>query len=230
MRSKSVRQAAKSSSRPPGGASPDAEEREQAGLDPAPARRGLGSHSAQAPRSAAGSLRVVVLAQARPPANHLGERPEGAPAAVGGGAAGVPVDGLDDAVEVLLQLPGEPRLADPGLADDRDEPRPPVAAGGVEAVLEEAELVVAADERRLDDASGPPAALAHDAHGAEGGHRRRLALQDVVAGRLEDDGRPDRPARRLADEDGPGGATAWSRDAVLTRSPADHALALARRA
>ena len=204
MRSNRVRHAANSSSRPPGGRLADAEQREQAGFDARPfdgVGKPLGAGVRDPPP---GDGRVVVVAQPRPPADHLGQRPERAPGTVGGGPAGVPVDALDDAVEVLLQLPGKSRLADPRLADDREEPRPPVATGGMEAVLEQPQLVVAADEGRLDDVVGPAATLADDAHGAEGRDRRRLALQDVVPGRLEEDGRPDGPPGGLPDEDGPG--------------------------
>jgi hypothetical protein len=38
----------------------------------------------------------------------------------------VPPDLLDEAVDVLLELPREPGLADPGDADDRGEVRTPL--------------------------------------------------------------------------------------------------------
>ena len=68
----------------------------------------------------------------------------------------MPEDRLDDAIEVLLELPGEPALADAGLTDDRDEPGLAFAFGRVEVVLERAELLVATDERRLDASRSDP--------------------------------------------------------------------------
>ena len=62
----------------------------------------------------------------------------------------MPPDRLDQAVHVLEELPGEAGLADPGRADDADEPRPALADSGVVEVLEQPELLVAADERRLE--------------------------------------------------------------------------------
>src|SRR5438034_494288 len=60
-------------------------------------------------------VRSLADAGARP--HHLDQRPVADPLAVGRGAALVPPDGFHDAVEVLLELPREPRLADAGLAD-----------------------------------------------------------------------------------------------------------------
>ena len=62
----------------------------------------------------------------------------------------MPVRRHDEPIEVLLELPGEPRLADASLADDADEARLPLALGGVEQVLEQAQVVVPPDERRLE--------------------------------------------------------------------------------
>ena len=81
-------------------------------------------------------------------------------------------------VHVLVELPGQPGLADAGRPDDRDEPGAAFARRGVEEVLEQAELVVAADERRLERFRTVPAsALGNDAYGTPGGHGARLALE-----------------------------------------------------
>ena len=124
-------------------------------------------------RRGAGRRLVVGLEQAGPRADHLAEGPEADALAVGGRAAAVPEDVVDEAVDVLQELPGEPALADAGRADDRHEPGAAVAAGGVEQVLEQPQLVVAADERRLERvargrgrrARRRPAALATPAPG-----------------------------------------------------------------
>src|SRR3954447_9531436 len=100
----------------------------------------------------------------------------------------MPPDVLDDAVDVLQELPPQPRLADPGRSDDRHETGAPLTAGRLEQVLQQPKLVVAADERRLDALAGSPAvSLADHAECAPGGDRARLALQRLVASGLEGD-------------------------------------------
>ena len=70
----------------------------------------------------------------------------------------------------------------------RHEPRAALAAGRMEQVLEQAELVVAADERRLEGLAPVAAAdLGDDPQRAPGRHRRRLALEGLLAGLLEGD-------------------------------------------
>ena len=147
---------------------------------------------------------VVRVGQLGAAADHLADRPEGDALAVGGRAALVPPDPLGDAVEVLLELPGEAALAHAAAAEDRDVPDAPLAARGVEEVLEQPELHVAADERRLEALGpAPPAALGDDANGPPCRHRRLLALEGLLAGGLEGDGPRRGPERRFADEDGP---------------------------
>ena len=75
--------------------------------------------------------------------------------------------------------------------------------GRVEQVLELAELLVAADERRLERvAPVPPAALGDDPEGAPGRDRAVLALERLLAGVLEDDRARRGPLGGLADEHG----------------------------
>ena len=62
----------------------------------------------------------------------------------------MPVHDLGHAVEVLLELPDKPALADPTLADDRDQPWPSLRPGGEVEVLEHPELGSATDERRFE--------------------------------------------------------------------------------
>ena len=67
----------------------------------------------------------------------------------------------------------EPALAGPGEPDDRHDPRPALATGRVDEVLEQRELAVAADERRLQlVAPAATAALGDDPQRPE---RRRRA-------------------------------------------------------
>ena len=70
----------------------------------------------------------LVLGDPAAPPHHVRERPVGHAFAVGETAAAVPVDRLDDPVEVLVELPREPRLADAGDAGHRDQLRPPSSA------------------------------------------------------------------------------------------------------
>ena len=94
--------------------------------------------------------RLLVLDDPRAHPDHVRERPVGDALAVGEAAAAVPVRDLDDPVEVLVELPAEPRLADPGDPGDRDEVRLALVGAGVEELLDLAQLTVAADERRLE--------------------------------------------------------------------------------
>ena len=123
MRSKKRRQAANSRSRPPAGASP-MPSRVSSACSIHRARSSSVTYSATV---AAIAVRVVgfvvALGQAGPAADHLAQRPESDPFAIGRAAAAVPVDRLDHAVDVLLELPGEAALADAGRARDRHEPR-----------------------------------------------------------------------------------------------------------
>ena len=90
----------------------DAEQRQQRGLDPAPLLR-VGDVGRERLGDLGPGRRLVVgLEQAAAPPDHLAERPEGDPVAVGRAAAVVPPDGLDEAVDVLEELPGEAGLAD----------------------------------------------------------------------------------------------------------------------
>ena len=192
----------------------DAQQRQQRRLDPASLRRRRGRTRRPSSRDLRAGRRLVVASRPgrhRPrtispsaqkviPSPYAGERPL------------VPAHRLDEAVDVLQELPREAALADARRPHDRDEPRPPLASGRVEQLLEQAELVVAADERRLERLRPVAAAeLRHDAQRAPRRHRRVLALEQLLAGRLEDD-RAD-AARCVASPTStvPGGATDWSR-------------------
>ena len=93
---------------------------------------------------------VLVLEDPRAQAHHLGERPERDSLTVGEAAAAVPPGVRRQPVEVLLELPGEAGLADAADAHHRDEMRSALLGGGVEELLDETQLAVAADERGLE--------------------------------------------------------------------------------
>ena len=208
----------------------DAEQGQERRLDPAPlvgVRDVLGERSRRPwPGSSAASS---VSSRPARRADHLAERPEADPVAVGRAAALVAPDRLDEAVEVLEELPGEPGLADPARPDHADEAGPALARRGVEQVLEQAQLVVATDERGLERlAPVPPADLGDDPQRAPGRDRGRLALERLLAGLLEGDRPRRRPLGRLADEDRARLGRRLEPAAVLTRSPAT--MPLVRRA
>ena len=129
----------------------------------------------------------------------------------------MPIDQVDDAVEVLLQLPQESALADPRDPGERHEARLAVACGGVEQVLELRQLVVPADERRLEG-RGPTfaATLGHDAHGAPQLDRQLLAFQLALPSVLERDRARSSPVGRVADQDRSG-----RRDRLQARGSVD---------
>ena len=169
---------------------------------------------------------VVRLGEPGPLADHLAERPERDPAAVRGRAPVVPVDGLDEAVDVLEELPGEPALADAALAGHGDEPYAPVPGGRVVEVLEKPQLVISPHEGRLDRFGPPPAAaLGHHAKGAPGRDRRGLALEELVAGLRECDRPGGRVHRRLSDEHDVGRRGTLQPAGGVDHVPGDHALA-----
>ena len=172
-----------------------------------------------------GDRLVVGLEQPGPPADDLAEGPEADPVAVGGGAAVVEPDLLDQAVEVLEELPGEPGLADPGRADHRHEAGPLLAARGVEQILEEAQLVLATDERRLERLGPvPPATLGDDRGRPPRLDRGLLALEDLLARLLEDDRPAGGPMGRLADEDGARGGDRLEPAGGVHQVAGNHAL------
>ena len=111
-------------------------------------------------------------------------------------------DVLRQAVEVFLQLPSQSALADARDAHQRDQPRSSLPRRGVIEILEELQLVVATDEGRLDAGRATHAlASGHDAHRPPGRHGQGLALDRLIAGRLEGDGVTGSEEGRLADQD-----------------------------
>ena len=204
----------------------DAEQLEEARLDPAPLLRirhilGDGGSDPLARRR-----RVVGLGQPCPLPDHLAERPERDALAVGGRASLVPVDVLDDAVDVLVELPAQARLADPGHPDERDQPRSPLARGRVQQLLENSHLGVASNERRLERLAAVRAA----AHGddpirAPRADRQLLSLEDLLAGRLEGDCHRRGAHRPLVDEQAAGRRRGLESRGGVDHVAGDHSLA-----
>ena len=77
----------------------------------------------------------------------LAERPEGDPLAVRQAPALPPGDELGPGVDVGAELGDDPALAEPGLADDRDELDRVGGDGLVEDALQERQVDLPADER-----------------------------------------------------------------------------------
>ena len=100
----------------------EAEQVREPRLEPGPLLRRRG-RAPRATRGASPSAGSGASSSSDPGAHpdHLGERPVGDALAVGEAAAAVPPDVVGEPVDVLLELPGEARLADPGDADDGDE-------------------------------------------------------------------------------------------------------------
>ena len=132
--------------------------------------------------------RLLLLGDAAAHAHHVGECPVRHALAVGEAPPAVPVHGVRDPVEVLVELPREPRLADAGDAGHRDEVRLALVGAGVEEVLDLAKLAVAPDERRLEALRLERAAQAGD-DALRPPERRRALLALELERRL-------RPRRR----------------------------------
>src|SRR5581483_6805133 len=131
-------------------------------------------------------LLVLALEDLRARAHHLREGPVGDALAVREAASPVPPRVLREAVEVLEELPREARLADPGDAGDLDELRLRLLGGGVVELLDEPQLALAPDERRLEPLGAQRAELAGGhADGAVEADGLRLPLQLVLARLLE---------------------------------------------
>ena len=139
----------------------------------------------------------------------------------------MPLHDLGHSVEVLLELPGEPGLADAGDAHDRDEVRLGLVGARVEELLQEAKLALTTDERGLErvglEASAPSGG---DADRAPQRERLRLPLQLVRARVLVRDRGLRRAPRRLADEDGARLCEALDAGGGVDEIACDHPLAL----
>src|SRR3954451_10574531 len=203
----------------------DAEQHQQRLLDPCALFR-LGDPCRHGVRDFLARCRLVVrLEQAGTAADHLTQSPEADAFAIGGRSAVVPVGRLGEAVDVLEELPREPRLAYSCRTDDRHQPRLLLAAGRMEKLLQEAQLVGTTHEGRFQPfAPLAPTNLGDDADRAPRRNGRLLALEYLLAGFLEGDRGTRRAIRRLADQHG----ARWRHGLEPRRRvhdvPGDHAL------
>ena len=170
---------------------------------------------------------VVVLGNAAAHAHHVGERPVRDALPVGEAASAVPVDRLGDPVEVLVELPPEPRLPDAGDAGHRQKPRLALVRAGVEEVLDRAQLAVASYERRLEAVRFQrPAQTGHDAQCPPQRREALFALQLERARLLEDNCVLGRAAGRLADVHGAGRRARLDARRGVDEIAGNHALSL----
>ncbi len=149
-----------------------------------------------------GVLLVVVDPGEQPAPDGLGQREVGHALAVGHAPSAVPADELAEPVDVLLELPGQPGLADSGLAVDDQQRGTPGLLSVVEQLLDQPQLAVAPDQGRLEAVGALRAAGGRDdrAHRPER-HRVGLALEGVGAGVNVRDGGGGQQARGLVDPD-----------------------------
>ncbi len=176
----------------------------ESGLDPA-ALLGIGNEllhglAELGPRR----LGSFVLDDAGTHPHHLVEGPVRNALAVSKTAASVPPDRLGDAVEVLEEFPGQTRLPDAGNTDDRHQTRGALFARAVQQLLEEAELAITPDKRRLE--TRRPQRTSGGRHhplGAPQTQRLGLAFELMLARVRIDDCRLAGDPCRVADVDGP---------------------------
>ncbi len=171
--------------------------------------------------------RLLVLGDPGPHADHVRERPVRDALAVGEAATPVPVGDLRQAVEVLVELPGQPGLADPGDADDRHEVRLPLVGAGVEEILDPAQLAVPAHEGRLQAGRlERPAGPGDDTKRLPERDEADLPLQLVRPRVRVDDCLIGRAAGRLADEHIPRRGDGLDPGRGVDEVAGDHALTL----
>jgi hypothetical protein len=170
---------------------------------------------------------VLVLGDPRAGADHLGQRPIADALAVGQTAALVPAELLLEAVDVLVVLPQQPRLARAGVADDGHQARRAARDALLPRRDDVAHLGVAAHERRLEAGAAPRSADAgDDAQRRPRAHRLLAPLDVVRPGVLVGDGGLGGAPGHVVDEDRAGRGDALQARGGVHGVPEDHALAL----
>jgi hypothetical protein len=174
-----------------------------------------------------GRRRIVGLEQAGSAPNHFAQCPEADAVAVGGASTRMPPDRVHQPVDVLQELPGETGLADAGRADDRYQAGAFLAGRGMEELLEQPQLIVAADEWRLERLGAvAPADPGDDPDGAPGWNRRGLAFERLLARFLEGDRLAGRTVGRLADQHGTRRGDRLQAASGVDEITGDHALVI----
>ncbi len=139
----------------------------------------------------------------------------------------MPEDGIREPVDVVEELAAQPRLADPRLSGDRHQPCRAALERAVEQLLDQPQVALATDERRIETLlSLRPADPTEHPRRSPQAQWLRLSLDDVLAGVLvRDRGRGQLPGH-LVDQhraglghrlDPRGGIDAVSDDQALTR-------------
>src|SRR5438874_13087883 len=114
----------------------------------------------------------------------------------------MPVDELSYPVEVLVELPRQARLSDPGDAGHRDELRPLLLGAGVKQIFDLTQLSIPADERGLQALRlERPANAGNHAHRLPERGQALLALQLERPRVLVDDCLLGRTPRAVPDVD-----------------------------
>ena len=174
----------------------------EAGLHPSPLLAGIDELLDRAPQLLARGLGWFVLHDAGAHAHHLVERPVRDPVAVREAPAPMPPDRLGEPVDVLEELPRQPRFSDPREADDGQQPRGVLLAGRVEKLLEQAQFAVTADEGRLEAGRAKrPAGRRHDTPRTPEPFGQRFPLELVQPGVLVHNCGLGRGAGAVADVD-----------------------------
>jgi len=126
----------------------------------------------------------LVLRDPSAGAHHLRERPVRDAVAVREASTAMPPDHVDQSVDVLQELPRQARLADPSDPDHGEQVRAALVGARVEEILQQPELAVAADERRLEP-GGPELAAAERDHANRAREVDRLGLPlELVCARV----------------------------------------------
>src|SRR5215213_3488414 len=145
-------------------------------------------------------LRRVALEQAEMLLQHLAERPVRDAPAVRQAAAGPPQRLGPLVAQPLPELTHEPRLADAGVAHERDRMRTPVAEDAPVRRLQQLELALTPDERALERADAARSHQGERAHEPPARDRLGLALDDERFPLLELECAARRLHRPLADQ------------------------------
>ncbi len=154
----------------------------EAGLDP-PTFIGIGNMLGHGIGQFCGSRAgFVSVDDAGSSSYHLGQRPVCDALAVRDAAPPMPIEQVRQTIQVLVELPAEPALANPGDPGNRHEMGPMLLGRGVEQVLDQPELAVATYKRSFEaHRLERPAHTRDDPEGSVEVDQLGLALQRMHA-------------------------------------------------